>query len=587
MSNCNTRRLLDLLKIDSTSRRALTAGILLWAAFPPLNIWPLAIVSIAIYLSMIDREHPLTRREYFSVWIGASLCWLGLLQGIRLAFWPLYAGWMALSLYLAVYTVSFVGLSRVLVHRWRWPLAWAAPCAWISLELARGYVISGFSSCLLGHVVVEHPVLIQIAAQLGSYGISGSLVLLAVVLYFVCSRFSWLIDAKASRTATARPSLTRHETYQILTALVVLGLVVGYGLWEVKRTKQISAQRSPLFTAALIQENTPTIFDMDPERSRERSVIAWDNYIEQTRLAAAATERLDLVVWPESAFTKTSSVFDWDGSRTLPAALVEEGLDVGRLEEFITWAKEQLDEKISRVFQATGRSSESIDRPYLLLGNDVVRIQGEAYDQFNAALWVSPDGKMLGYYAKQHLVMFGEYIPIATYFPAICRSLGLPNVSAGQQAASFEINDKARIAPSICFENVLPHVIRRQIQDLERQDKSPDVMVNITNDGWFRGSSISDHHFANATLTSVENRRPMLIAANTGLSAWVDGGGNRVAVTTRLKGEYIIAEPKKDGRWGLWQSVGDWPVRLVAALCFLLWIAPALFASRGNSSVRN
>ncbi len=574
-----------MLKIDTTLKRSLSAGVLLWAAFPPLNWWPLAIVSVAIYLSMIDREEPLTRREYFSIWIGASLCWLGLLQGIRLAFWPLYAGWIALSLYLAVYTVSFVGLSQVLVHRWRWPLVLAAPLAWISLELARGYVISGFSSCLLGHVVVKYPVLIQIAAQLGTYGISGSLVLLAVVLYFICSRSGWFTDANAKHSSTSIRSFVSQHSWQILIATVVLVLVVGYGAWEVKRAQQLSDQRSPLFTAALVQENTPTIFDTDPERSRERSVDAWDNYIERTRLAAATTENLDLVVWPESAFTKTTSVFDWDGSRTLPPTLVEEGVDVGRLEEVIAWAKEELDEKISRVFESTCRLAETGDRPYLLLGNDVVRIRGKAYDQFNAALWVTPDGKMSGYYAKQHLVMFGEYIPIVTYFPAICRSLGLPNISAGEQAVSFEIKDKARIAPSICFENVLPHVIYRHLRALEQRHESPDVMINITNDGWFRGSSISDHHFANATLASVENRRPMLVAANTGLSAWIDGGGNRVAVTTRLKGAHIIAQPKKDGRWGLWQSVGDWPVRIVAALCFLLWFLPASFL-RSNLSLQ-
>ena len=102
-------------------------------------------------------------------------------------------------------------------------------------------------------------------------------------------------------------------------------------------------------------------------------------------------------------------------------------------------------------------------------------------------------------------------------------------------------------------------------------------MINITNDGWFRGSSISDHHLANATLASVENRRPMLVAANTGLAAWIDGGGNRIAVSPRLQGSFIIAQPRRDGRWGLWQELGDWPMRVVAVFCFLLWLGPMPF----------
>ena len=160
------------------------------------------------------------RRDYFAIWLGASLCWLGLLQGIRLAFWPLYAGWIALSLYLAVYTAAFVGLSRVLVHRWHWPLALAAPLAWTSLELARGYIITGFSSCLLGHVVAKYPVLIQIAAHLGAYGISGCFVLLAVVLHFAID-FGWqFLNKQRSNESCLRTTLNRQHIRQMAVELL-------------------------------------------------------------------------------------------------------------------------------------------------------------------------------------------------------------------------------------------------------------------------------------------------------------------------------------------------------------------------------
>ncbi len=560
-----------LLKLNSTLGRSLLAALLLWAAFPPLNWWPLAVMSIAIYLSWIYPTACISLRDYFAIWVGASLSWLGLLQGIRLAFWPLYAGWIALSLYLAIYTVCFVALSRSLVHRWQWPIVFAAPMAWASLELVRGYIITGFSSCLLGHVVANHPFPMQIAAHLGAYGVSLWIVLLAVVLYFFLDHGDWLRKQSSTKGSIKSLPLYCLHIRQIVFASLLLVSAFAFSYWELQRSKKITDETPPMFTAALIQENSPTIFDTDETRVKNRNALSWGNYLEGTRIAAQSANELDLVVWPESMFTGNETVFDWDRSKTLPPSLVEAGIDLDYLTQIVDSYQQVLEAKLSRIFEVVGISK----RPCLLLGNDVTYIRGEVDERFNAALWVNPEGKMVDYYAKQHRVMFGEYIPFADYFPIIYRIPGVPRLSAGQRAVSFDLAGKARIVPSICFENVLPHVLHRQIRALERNAESPDVMVNITNDGWFRGSSISDHHLANATFACVENRRPMLIAANTGLSAWIDGGGKRVAVSPRLKTDFIIARPNRDGRWGLWQVAGDWPMRLVAAVCFGMWFFPS------------
>ncbi|MDZ4848590.1 MAG: apolipoprotein N-acyltransferase [Pirellulaceae bacterium] len=570
-----------MLKIDGTMSRSVLAGLLLWAAFPPLNWWPLAAVSVSIYLTWIYPSEKLTRRDYFAIWIGASLCWLALLQGIRLAFWPLYAGWIALSLYLAIYTVAFVGLSRVLVHRWRWPIVIATPLAWISLELARGYIITGFSSCLLGHVVASHPTLIQIAAHLGAYGISASVVLAAFVLFLMLDHGRTIGFNTKSHSGASIVLYSLHR-WQLLGACVVLAAVVGFGVWEVSRNKAISENNPPLFSALLIQENAPTIFDLDPESNFRRNDLSWDNYLEQTRIAAKATSKIDLIVWPESAFTRNEPVFEWNGSATLPARLIEDKVDVMQLERVVQSFQSALEDRVTRLYETVKFATDDASHPYFLLGNDMIRIQGADYDQFNAALWLGPDRTIKDYYAKQHRVMFGEYIPFAEYFPILNRIPGVPRLSAGEKSVCFDLDGKASIIPSICFENVLPHFLHRQILSAEMRSISPDVMVNITNDGWFRGSSISDHHLANATLASVENRRPMLVAANTGLSAWIDGGGKRISVTQRLQAGYIHAEPKRDGRWGLWQAIGDWPIRVIAGVCFILWLWPTTRKKRDH-----
>jgi apolipoprotein N-acyltransferase len=122
----------------------------------------------------------------------------------------------------------------------------------------------------------------------------------------------------------------------------------------------------------------------------------------------------------------------------------------------------------------------------------------------------------------------------------------------------------------------LPHVVRSRIVTQTANGYLPDLLVNITNDGWFRGSSILDHHLNNAILAAVENRRPMLVAANSGISAWIDGNGRVIRSIPRLEGGSILAEPNPDGRWGYWQSVGDWPARLLALISLIpmmIWFA--------------
>ncbi|MEZ6080013.1 MAG: hypothetical protein R3C56_31355 [Pirellulaceae bacterium] len=69
---------------------------------------------------------------------------------------------------------------------------------------------------------------------------------------------------------------------------------------------------------------------------------------------------------------------------------------------------------------------------------------------------------------------------------------------AGREVKSFSVG-KVRVAPNICFESMMPRVINSQCT-LVAQGQSPDVLINITNDSWFRGSTMLDHHLASSQL---------------------------------------------------------------------------------------
>jgi apolipoprotein N-acyltransferase len=95
------------------------------------------------------------------------------------------------------------------------------------------------------------------------------------------------------------------------------------------------------------------------------------------------------------------------------------------------------------------------------------------------------------------------------------------------------------------------------------------VLVNLTNDGWFWGSSELDMHLACGVFRAVECRLPFLIAANTGLSAWIDGDGRIVDRGPRHSADTLLAEVRLDSRQSWYLDHGDWPAGVCLAACLV------------------
>ena len=139
-------------------------------------------------------------------------------------------------------------------------------------------------------------------------------------------------------------------------------------------------------------------------------------------------------------------------------------------------------------------------------------------------------------------------------------------LSSGTQPKAWEIANGRRVMANVCFEDMVPHLMQRQIAALTKKRTPPDVLVNISNDGWFRGSSMLDHHFNCAILAAVENRIPVLVSANTGITGWIDGSGRVVERLPKMESGWLIADPVPDGRSGWWSWWGDLPARVVACI---------------------
>jgi hypothetical protein len=183
-----------------------------------------------------------------------------------------------------------------------------------------------------------------------------------------------------------------------------------------------------------------------------------------------------------------------------------------------------------------------------------------------AGLELRADGKPLACYAKMHPVMFGEYVPLAERFPFLYRLTPLAaGLTAGREPVAVTIAG-TRVAVNICYETALPEAVRTLVLELGRQGGRPDVIVNLTNDGWFWGSSELDMHLTAAIFRAVEVRTPLVIAANTGFSASIDGAGRLLARGPRRATGTLRVRVRPDGRTSPWLAWGSLPLAACVAI---------------------
>jgi apolipoprotein N-acyltransferase len=218
-------------------------------------------------------------------------------------------------------------------------------------------------------------------------------------------------------------------------------------------------------------------------------------------------------------------------------------------------------------------------RPALLVGGTQVEFTMGESNIYSSALYYGPEGKLVDWYAKRHLVPFGEFIPLAKWFPWVYK-IGPLNfgVTPGPEPKSFSIGS-ARVSPNICFETMVERIPNRDLRWLEKNvtddlgHPGPNLLVNISNDGWFHGTSILDHHLRCTRAVAAAHHLPILVSANCGLTAWIDGSGRVRKSLPRQTEGFLFAEPLRDERESLYLRVGDRPVWLGVAFVVFLGIS--------------
>ncbi|MGB8010826.1 MAG: apolipoprotein N-acyltransferase, partial [Terriglobales bacterium] len=392
----------------------------------------------------------------------------------------------------------------------------AAPFLWVAVELARTR-ITAFPWELLGYSQTGNFALTRIAALTGVYGLSFEILLVNSVF-----AAAFLVPKEAPR----------ERRKWLLVAACAAAAILQAGQWLAP--PPVTADH----TALLVQPNIPILEggawtkDYFQDTLRELTAVSLHPPGAKPARQLAGDSRdffvvsYSLIVWPESPspFYTSDPIF-----RDAVSALAQQSG---------TWV----------VAGAIGIAPASHGGGG---GNSQI---------FNSAALVNQQGDWVGRYDKVHLVPFGEYLP----FPQLFAFAGglTKEVGEFQHGASHAPLDAGgqRLGMFICYESIFPDEVRLG------PSQGAQVLVNISNDGWYGDSGAWKQHLQQTQMRAIENDRWLLAGTNTGMTAAIDPFGRIVAATPRKMRTALAAPYALVSGTTFYTRHGDWFAYLCAII---------------------
>jgi apolipoprotein N-acyltransferase len=529
---------------------AVAGGVLLWLCFFPAAWGWLAWVALVPMLCLV-------RSAARPVWVYLGAVAAGLAFFLPALFWMYVAihlwmrvAWVLLAVYCSLYFLAAVFLMRRLDRGTRLPLVVTVPVVWTGLEFLRAYLLSGFPWYYLGHTQHRFLLVIQVADVTGAYGVSflvaavNALAFTWLVSFLKVRRFLSLVERPAATSATNAGGFGAGRGLAVQTAVLagLLGMVLGYGAVRLGQEEFTPGPRVALLQSCTDDrlgnkdgaENAPAGKFSPPE--------------DLCAVASRLSPRPDLIVWPENSYIRNRW---WELSPEVLAAPMS--AERRRAVEAFHVKIKALQAQICAESRAHGTS--------LLLGLEsfVFFPTDEQPRRYNSALFILADGRVGGRYDKIHRVPFGEFVPLRDLVPLmdVFNPYGYDfSISPGKNWVRLPL-DKYRFGVLICYEDTDPSLTRDY--GAHRVDgPAVDFLVNISNDGWFDGSSEHDEHLAICRFRAIETRRPVVRSVNMGISAVIDGNGR--VLQPELVGEKggIPVWEIKDSLNGAELEVGEW-----------------------------
>ena len=496
---------------------AVSSALLLTLGFAPWNqAWAGWIALLPISLNI--RLNTTRLKE------TARLGWIfGFVHFASSLYWITYVswlGWTVLAAYLALYpmfwTLFWHGIVRQntqsaskdspaqnVVH------AFFGASAWVALEWLRSWLLGGFSWNMLGVTQVKLLALIQIADLGGVYLVSW-------VVAFTSLMLSGLAARTCLKFQTNPPQQCALSIpIDLLIACMLVLAATSYGGWKLAQ--------QPVAHASL-------------------------NYL-------AIQPNIEQKPWQRPSIEKTLSRLEEltyrgldDMQRTRKGLMLPRGQMDDGVPNLILWPEAPL--SINPIDHPLYREilSELLEhKPYSILAGG---IYGEEDLYYNIAALVSNSGvnhQVYSYqiYAKRHLVIFGEYVPLAEWFPWLRIFVPTPiDLAPGKQPRLLTLENKPiSLAPLLCFEDTVMDVVR------DASKLNPDIWICPANNAWFGTSAAAWQHFDNALFRCIEYRKPMLRVANNGITAAIDEKGVIQALLSEKwmnQSKWKLSEPSSD-----------------------------------------
>ncbi len=451
-------------------------------AFPPFDAPEFAYMCCAPAILWVYRWPGF--KIFAGVMMGAQIvAWSILLWWLHHATWP---GYVLLAPVVGIWVGSWFLVAWWVVPRLRGlptltrlmgMLALAG--IWVLIEWTRTWLLSGFPWLPLAASQWERSSILQIASYTGAGGISFTLMLMNIGFAAYGHRLFFETNLRGIKKRS-------QEFF-----LAVFALLVCLSI-HVQESVNRFHFMEPLGRFGFVQPNVPQHVKWDPSQS-----VAIIETLQQAT-QDAAKRRPNLILWPEAV---------------------------------TPWAVRG-DETVQAFVEDTAQRAGV---PILMGSIAIEPPVGEATDDrwYNGVFLVDPEaGVSEAYYRKRHLVPFGEYVPLRPVLGWLEKLVPIGGdfqAGAGPQTMLIDAGQQLSVVgPLICFEDTFPGLARSSVR------AGADLLVVLTNNGWFGESGAAEQHAAHSVLRAVETRRPVLRIGNAGWSGWIDEFGVVRAVVQKV-----------------------------------------------------
>ena len=473
---------------------SIVSAALLAAPFLEPHLFPLAWIAFVPFFWTVLRA-PTLRRAMLYGWamgIAAHLIGFYWLVYTISAFggFPYAVSVIVFVLYAALQAIQLAIFALFLRAAGPGPLCLFAPMFWVAVEFC-------FPLLFPWHVAnsqVSFLWFIQSADLVGPYGASF------IVVWFNAALLHALISRQHAPPARLLPL-----GCAVLAA--ALSLLYGFQRLEIVGEEMAAARKLPV---AAVQGNVDIDLKWDP-------VLAQKNLDQHRRLTDTA-DAVALVVWPESSIE----------------VMVPEDLPA-----------------LPPDFMPSFKS----DQTHFIFGAKSFRgtLGRPGVKAFNTAFFTDANGRILAHYHKQVLLAFGEYLPFAKILSLIPAIPFADGFTPGPGPIAFHLSSGVRIAPLICYEDLMPDLAHRFVSETHAN-----LLVNLTNDAWYGRSVGPWQHLWLAQSRAIETRRSFLRVTNTGVTSLVNAKGELVKTLPMFTPAVMQTEVEILNGETYYVRFGDW-----------------------------